>query len=125
MNQNHPPHFLALSYALLAGGVSILGFALFEAYGAYTDLASNKFVAELMQQITDKPLVLNPNTPFVLGEGGARIAAVFLFFMIASVAVAAGLGLIKAGVHVLSPRFEHQLTELKERVDRIVSQGKW
>ena len=124
LQQRTAPFLLPLSLGLIGAGVLVLGFVLTEAYGVYADLASNKFIADLTVLVTDKPIPMpNGGVPILLQNGAARIAAVVLFVMLASMGASVGLGLIKAGVQLISPRYEEQIARLRQRMDELARQS--
>ena len=123
--QRSSPLLLPLSVALIVAGLTILGYALTEAYGAYANLAANRFIADLAGYVSGEVVSLpDGGSPVVLGKGASRIAAVFLFILLVSMAVSAGISLIKAGVQILSPQFEDKIARLRLRVEELARQNR-
>lgn len=123
--QRSSPLLLPLSVALIVAGLTILGFVLSEAYGAYSNLASNKFIADLAGYVSGEVVSLpDGGSPVVVGKATSRIAAVFLFVMLVSVGVSAGISLVKAGVQILSPQFDDKIARLRMRMEELARQNK-
>ncbi|MDR1647885.1 MAG: hypothetical protein LBR88_07630 [Zoogloeaceae bacterium] len=103
----------------------MLAFILMEAYAAYADIASNKFISDLTAFLGGESLLLPADgSYFVMERGVARVVAIVLFVLLASLGGSIGLGLVRAGAHVLSPQFNEQIAQLKQRIDDVANRLK-
>jgi hypothetical protein len=125
IQKKQTPLMSSLAWVLIVAGLIVLVFVLTEVYSAYTNITSNQFISNLTALLNEQSLLrLADGSHFAIEQGAAQIGAIILFIMFASLGGSLGLGLVKAGVHVLSPQFDEQFVRLKQRIDNVANQLK-
>lgn len=108
---------LALAYGLAGIGTLIVLSVLTTIYATFQDFGANKFIQTLAHDIAAQPWVLSSDASFSIqvSEAPAKLIAVLVYLLYLGLQVMIGNILIRAGVHVVTPKFDYELMRLRQR----------
>ena len=112
---------LMLGFGMIGAGLLVWFFLARELFNTYNDFGSNGFVTKLSEILSGQKLfMIDELTSLSIGEGGARLFALFALFLLAWTGVSLASGLIKNGAQLLSPAFQSDIESIKIRLNRVL-----
>lgn len=114
-----PKPILYLGIGLIAVGMIVALYIAGQVLALYTDVESNTFVAYLIRQLTGSALLADGNHNITIGQGGATLAAVVSFVIIAWAGAVIAFSLIRAGSQLISPVIQMQLAGIKLKLSQL------
>jgi len=91
---------------------------------AYIDVASNAFISSITKEIASQPLITHQGQASIeLGYAAAKMSAVVLFLLFASLVSSISPALIRAGAGMLCWQSDHRYKQIKQHLSSLLRHG--